>query len=888
MKKALLFFVWICFALPAVAQDTKSDKQVIEKKKYTTLRLSSPIHLDGLLIDPAWQSVAWGGDFTEYQPQEGQTPSQATSFKILYDDEYLYIGYRCHDTEPDSIIKRMSRRDGFPGDWVEIHLDSYHDLRTAFSFTLSVSGVRGDELISNNGNFEANWNPIWSGKSHIDSLGWTAEIKIPLSQLRFGNEKDKVWGLQVMRRIFRHEERSTWQYIPQSAGGWVNNFGELHGLKNIKARKQIEIAPYVVAKTETYKPEIGHPFLTGSDSKLTVGVDGKVSVTNDLVLDFTVNPDFGQVEADPSQVRIDGFQNFFEERRPFFIESANIFDYQLTGSEAGGNYDSDLLFYSRRIGSSPHGYAELSDGQFSNSPQNTPILGAAKFSGKTKDGWSIGLLESITQRVSATIDDKGDRSKQTIEPLSNYFVTRLQKDINEGTTQIGGILTGVHREGNLNHQLHDAAYSGGLDFAHFWKNRAWYVRGNIILSKVSGSKEKILATQTSFEHLFQRSNASEIEVNTNRTSLSGSGGTIRFGKIGGKQGPLGQIIKFETGLTYRSPGLELNDIGFMLTSNEINHFTWAGLQFQKQIGIFRNARINYNHWSRWDYGGQFLYQAFNTNMHASFTNNWRIGSGLTWELYDVSNNALRGGSSLRQPGGLGNFAYMSTDTRKKLTLFINTFHGWGFGHTVRASNYNVTLQAQPSNAINVSFSVGYSRNWRKQDQYVDIISYNGSSKYIVSEVNQKTLRYTLRLNYNVTPELTIQYYGQPFITRPVYKNFGLVKDPLNKSYDARFHRFDPSQIKQNSDGYTVDENQDGLADYSFGNPDFNFVQFRSNLVARWEYKPGSELYLVWSQGNTPSVGVEPTTRLSANLFDHLFDEQGKNIFLLKATYRLVR
>ena len=207
---------------------------------------------------------------------------------------------------------------------------------------------------------------------------------------------------------------------------------------------------------------------------------------------------------------------------------------------------------------------------------------------------------------------------------------------------------------------------------------------------------------------------------------------------------------------------------------------------------------------------------------------------------------------------------------------------------MRASNYNVTLQAQPNNAINVSFSVGYSRNWRKQDQYVDIISYNGSSKYIISEVNQKTLRYTLRLNYNVTPELTIQYYGQPFITRPVYKNFGLVKDPLNKSYDARFQRFDPGQIKQNSEGYTVDENQDGLADYSFGNPDFNFVQFRSNLVARWEYKPGSELYLVWSQGNTPSVGVEPTTRLSANLFDHLFDEQGKNIFLLKATYRLVR
>jgi hypothetical protein len=286
-----------------------------------------------------------GGDFIQYQPNEGKSPSQQTNFKILYDDQFLYVGYQCHDNAPDSIVKRMSRRDQFPGDWIEINIDSHHDLRTAFSFTLSVSGVRGDEFVSNNGNnWDASWNPIWYSKTHINDKGWTAEIKIPLSQLRYGNEKEKVWGFQVHRRLFRKEERSTWQYIPQNSGVWVSGFGELHGLKDIPMHRQVEIAPYITMQADMYKKEAGNPFAKGFDKRLAAGVDGKFAVTNDLILDFTVNPDFGQVEADPSQVRIDGFQNFFPEQRPFFIESRNIFEYQLTGSQLGGDYDADLLF----------------------------------------------------------------------------------------------------------------------------------------------------------------------------------------------------------------------------------------------------------------------------------------------------------------------------------------------------------------------------------------------------------------------------------------------------------------------------------------------------------------------------------------------------------------
>lgn len=889
MKKLLIIGFISLITSQIFAQKEKIDSAKIEKRQYFTQKSILPIKLDGRMDDKAWEAVEWAGDFTQLQPNEGKTPSQPTKFKIIYDDKFLYVGYQCLDSQPDSIIRRMSRRDEFPGDWVEIHIDSYHDKRTAFSFTVSASGVRGDEFISNNGNFDESWNPIWFAKTSMIKEGWGAEIKIPLSQLRYGNEPEKVWGIQVTRRFFRKEERSIWQYIPQSAGGWVSEFGELHGLKGIKSQKQVEIAPYLVAKTETYQPETGNPFATGKDSKTTPGVDGKVAVTSDLILDFTINPDFGQVEADPSQVRLDGFQNFFEERRPFFIESRNIFDYQLTGSEVGLDLDSDLLFYSRRIGSSPHGYPNVGDNEYAFMPQNTPILGAAKFSGKTKKGWSVGLLESVTRSVFAEIDNSGNRKEEKIEPLTNYFVSRIQKDFNAGQTIFGAIFTGVNRENSLNNTLNTAAYSGGFDFQHYWKDRKWYIKGNTVFSHLIGSKTTIYNTQTAFEHQFQRTNATEVEVDSNRTSLTGTGGTFKLGKAGGTPGKQGQLFKFETGFTYRSPELEINDIGFMLTANEINHFTWAGLQWQKQIGIFRSARINYNHWSKWDFGGQFLEQSFNTNMHANFKNNWRIGSGTTFTPYSVSNTALRGGSSMQLPSSFNNFMYLGTDNRKKVSVNYNMYHSWGAEKSVKQANYNMNISAQPINAMTLSLGVGFRTNYRKQDQYVTSVTIgNKTAEYIVSQLNQNTLQYTLRLNYNISPDFTIQYYGQPFITRPIYSNFAKVIDPLNKSFGARFHRFTTDEIKFDGDNYLVDENKDGKTDYTFNKPDFNFVQFRSNLVARWEYKAGSELYLVWSQGNTPDVGQNFENTISKSLSDNLFSGQARNTFLVKMTYRLLK
>jgi hypothetical protein len=886
MKKTNLLLFLISFLFLAGngnAQDT------ISRKKYFTKKLTGEITLDGIPNENAWTAVEWAGDFTQWRPNEGKQPSQPTNFKILYDEKNLYIAYRCHDISPDSIVKRMGRRDEFPGDWVEINIDSYHDKRNAFSFTLSVSGVRGDEFVSNDGNFwDVTWNPIWFSKTHIGDTGWTAEVKIPFSQLRYSNEPEKVWGFQITRRVFRKEELSTWQFIPQSTGVWVSRFGELHGLKDIPVHRQVELAPYVIVQADKYKKEPGNPFAKGFDKRLAAGLDGKFAVTNDLIFDFTINPDFGQVEADPSQVRIDGFQNFFDERRPFFVESRNIFDYQLTGSIAGGDYDADLLFYSRRIGSSPHGYPSTNNGEYVKFPQNTSILGAAKFSGKTKNGLSIGILESITEREKATIDYGGQKRKEVVEPLTSYFVGRLQKDINGGNTIIGGIITGVNRENGLNDILHRNAYSGGFDFLHYWKNRTWYIRGNVIFSHVQGSKEAILHTQTAFEHLFQREGATELSVDSNRTSLTGNGGTIKFGKSGGKTGKWGQVFKFETGITWRSPQLELNDIGFMLTSNEINHFTWAGLHFQKPFSIFRNARLNYNHWSRWDYSGKYIYQAFNFNTNGTFKNNWQAGTGLTWPVFGISNNALRGASAVRRLPGLNLSSFVGTDYRKKIYANLNVSNFWGFHDLMQVTDVSLSLYFQPLDALRIVLSSSYSYNWRRQDQFVSNVNYNNVIRSIVGEVKQKTLRFTGRLSYNITPDLTVQYYGQPYITRPLYNHFAYVSKPLAKKFEDRFYIFNTNQISFNNGEYLVDENNDGITDYSFSKPDFNFVQFRSNLIVRWEYRRGSELYLVWSQSNTPDVANDLDTPIAKSLFDNAFAEQSRNIFLIKWTYRFLR
>ena len=882
MKLSFTLLLLIAFGL-LTAQDSL---QHYPQRFYETQRITgeAPV-LDGSPSDAAWEAVKWSGDYTQFRPDAGAAPGQQTLLKILYDDRNIYVAFRCLDTEPDKIEQRMARRDQFPGDWVEINFDSYHDKRTGFSFTVSASGVKGDEFVSNDGNnWDTSWNPIWEAKTQMDSAGWTAEMRIPLSQLRFASGADQVWGIQSTRTIFRLDERSTWQPMERDASGWVSRFGELRGLKDLQPRRTLELQPYVVAQRSTYPQEEGNPFATGADNRLSAGLDARLGVTNDLTLDLTINPDFGQVEADPGALNLSGYQIFFREQRPFFVEGQNIFDFSLSNAEAGGPHTSDQLFYSRRIGGSPHRVVSSDAGRsyYVDQPVNTTILGAAKFSGKTSSGLSVGLLESVTEREMATIDLAGERNETVVEPLTNYQVARVQQDFRGGDTYLGGILTGVQRSLTDDPELgflHREAYSGGVDFTHRWADRAWYVAGNTVLSSVRGSKEAILRTQTGFEHFFQRPDAEHLAVDSTATRLNGSSGMLKVGNVGGK-------FIFETGATWRSPGFEINDLGFMRNADEINHFGWMARRWQEPFSIFRRLQINANTYSTLDFGGTLLNQSFNVNTHASFTNFMNGGAGASYMAYRASKTDLRGGPILRWAPGIEYFAYINSDQRKKLTVGLEGYQFQTLDGNMMEASVGVWAGWQPLDAASISLSPNYSV-FRRADQYVDQQpTREGSKAYLVGEVDQQTLSTTVRFTYNLTPDLTVQYYGQPFISRGRYVGFKrFTGDGLATDFDERFQSFAAEEVTFDPESEVYRVRYDG-EEFTFGNPDFNFIQFRSNMVVRWEYRPGSELFLVWSQGNTASD--DPGRGLLRSLGSNVFSDDVRNTFLVKMTYRWLR
>jgi len=855
-----------------------SQDEPVEKKTYQTAFTQSPPTIDGFLNDSCWNNVAWGGDFIQTQPYENKPPSQETAFKILYDDNNLYVFIRAYDTEPDKISRRISRRDNFDGDMVEINIDSYYDQQTAFSFTAMASGAKGDEAVTKDGNnWDSSWNPIWFLKTSIDDKGWCAEMRIPFSQLRFGKKEEHIWGIQVMRHIFRLEERSTWQFIPKGSPGMVHLFGELHGINNIKPKKQLELLPYTLAKVERFEKDGDNPFLDGKKSSFSAGLDGKAAITNDLTLDFSINPDFGQVEADPSEVNLSAFESYFSERRPFFIEGKDIFQFQPSNTYVINNMGADNLFYSRRIGRFPHYSPDLDDNEYADLPEATTILGAMKLSGKTKKGLSIGIMESVTANEKATIDNNGERRKESVEPLTNYFVGRVLKDFKKGETTLGGIVTAVNR--NINDPALDflptEAYSGGIDFSHSWKERTWYLKGNLEFSHIEGDEDAILELQQSSARYYQRPDATHVSVDSTRTSLSGYGGTLRFGRSSQKR------IQFETSVTLRSPGLDFNDIGFMRYTDVIHHGSWLAYYLREPFSIFRNFYLNTNYWMYWNFSGDLLSTFANTNFNTQFKNRWRLNGSFTRISENTSTNMLRGGPSFIVPGSEELNLNISTDQSKKLAFYMGSYHGIGDVNYYHYQEYWAGVEARPLNALSISLEPVYSINNNKL-QYVETCDISGDQRYLFATLKQKTAVFIFRLNYTFSPELSLEYYGQPFISAGKYSDYKCITDPHADHFADRFRLFQGNEISYDAKDNSYTFNEAGIGNYTIDNPDFNFRQFRSNLVIRWEYKPGSTLFLVWSQGRTSSV--------SNGSFDYgrdfgeLFDVKPHNVFLIKFSY----
>ena len=860
------------FFVPSFSkQDT-----VYSKKTYTTAKVQTPPEIDGWLNDKAWNAVPWEGDFQMYEPYDDRPSTQETQFKIMYDKDHIYVGVRAFDTAPDSIVSRLTRRDEIDGDMVAFLFDSYHDLQTGFTFVISVAGSKADFYMTNDGSSEdMTWDAVWWAKTQVDDQGWTAEVKIPFTQLRFDKNGGGTWGLQVAREIYRNNETDFWQPVSKEAPGFVHLFGEINGLQDIDPKKQAEITPYLVAGSEWFEKEPENPYrVDGTKHHLNGGVDAKIGITNNFTLDLTVNPDFGQVEADPSEVNLTAFETFFEEQRPFFIEGKNIFDYSL------GMADRNNLFYSRRIGRRPQHYPNMVEGEYTDIPQATKILGAAKITGKTKNGLSVGIMESVTAKETAVIKNGQERS-ETVEPLTNYFAGTVSKEFNKGNTILGGMVTSTKRFTDEEHldYLHTSALSAGVDFQQYFADRSYSISLSAYGSQVNGSEEALIRTQQSPVHFFQRPDAEHLSLDSTRTSLSGYGANLSFRKTSGR-------FNFGGFVNLNSPGLELNDMGFLSSTDEALQVLWAGYSFNEPFSIFRSARISMNQYNLWDFGGTHQLSGFNINGFAQFKNLWNAMFYWDVDTDMIRNSELRGGPSMIIPGGNSAMLSVSTNSRKKLSFEVDgSLHvGNEESSTMYGIDFDVTYK--PINNLSLSLYPEFSVR-KSQLQYVSQKHFTNDERYIFGSIDQKTFSMSLRLDLILSPELTIQFWGQPFIASGDYSEFKYITDSHGENLTDRFYTYGADEITYDDafSSYSVTETGSGLS-YGFGDPDFNVKEFLSNLVFRWEYRSGSYLYLVWSQTRS---GYDPWGYFHfGDDFMDMWDAHPTNVLMMKLSYRIGR
>jgi Domain of unknown function (DUF5916)/Carbohydrate family 9 binding domain-like len=854
--------------------------QTPDKKRYKASPVSSAPVINGILDDDVWQSGTWSDDFTQNEPYNGRKASQKTEFKILFNEDNLYVAIKAYDTNPDSIVNRLSRRDEVDGDLVGIIIDSFHDLRTGFLFGVSSAGVKFDQMFSNDGqNEDSSWDPNWWVSTSINSEGWIAEMKIPFSQVRFEKNSGDVWGMNIARILYRENETSFWQHIPIDAPGFIHLIGELSGLEKIKPKKIFDITPYSVAKVEAFKAEPENPFLKkGRLSKLNGGIDAKIGITNNMTMDLSINPDFGQVEADPSEVNLTAYETFFSEKRPFFIEGSNITSYSLGIGD--GDVGNDNLFYSRRIGRRPHGDPSLEGRWNADIPTQSTILGAAKITGKTQDGLSIGFVNAITAEERAEIDTVGGTMYETVEPLTNYMVGRVQKDINNGNTLIGGIVTSTNRilDNNLSEQLHKSAYTGGIDFTQYLKDKSWSLNINSAMSLVEGSEKALEKTQTSSAHYFQRPDNDYTKLDTTRTNLAGSGGRMQIMKLNGHW-------NFMSATTWKTPGFETNDLGYLQSADQVLSVLWAGYTQFDPGWIYRSYNINSNIYSLWTFGGDNTGRGIAMNANMDFKNFWDVWIRGNIDGTSLSATTLRGGPMINLPGNANVIMGFSTDSRKKLVFSAHARVSQGFENSENTFHSEIEIDFKPTDYLVFSTNPDITKSFSEL-QYVTSVTVDDKEEYIFASINRKTIKASLRISLNLSPKLTLQYWGQPFIATGEYFDHKLIVDPRAEQYRNRFLTYYQDQISLDGDIYNIDENVDGTTDYSFDKEDFSVQEYLSNMVLRWEYNPGSSIYLVWNQ--TRSISNDTGYLNLGNDLDNLFDnDQNKphNIFLIKFSYR---
>ena len=843
----------------------------------TALRAARAPTVDGRLDDDIWRSAEVLTGFVQRDPNEGEPGTERTEAWVAYTDHAIYVAVRAYDSDPAGITAQLTRRDeSSSSDWIGIGIDSYNDRRTAFVFYVNPAGVKRDVYYFNDSELDVSWDAVWHVGVQQDDEGWTAEFEIPVSQLRFAAAPEHQFGFQVVRTIARKNEEQNWRLMPKNESGIVSLFGGITGLSGLQPPRRVEVLPYVVSRQDVSPEQPGNPFATGRSRGVTMGGDLNMGITSNLTLNATINPDFGQVEADPAVVNLSAFETFFSERRPFFSEGLDAFRFNMGVGD--GDNSSNTLFYTRRIGRSPQGRPDTRGG-YAESIQNTTILGAAKVSGKS-GGWTLGLLGAATAEETASVLDAGGTPfADVVEPQTSYIVGRLARDFRGGGSQAGLFGTGVIRNlpdnGRLDF-LHDQAFTGGLNFRHRFFNNGYSLTGWLAGSYVAGDAQAIDRTQRAPARYFQRPDNTHVTYDPTRTSLMGSGAMLTFEKISGDW-------RFMVGGDTKSPGFEVNDLGFQQQVDQHSQWFWAQRRWMTPGRVFRRVFVNINQWSGWNYAGHRLYTGGNVNLNATFLNYWGFGTGINRNIGGLTTGALRGGPAMTAPGNWNGWGEIYSDSRKPVRLSIG---GWWFAqpeaNDTRGGGIWNSWTVRP--ASNISLSLSPEISWNFDDwQFVSSPNVLGGPQYLFAELKQTTLSTSVRANMTFTPSLSLQLWGQPFVSAGDYVEFMRVTDPRAEIYQDRWDVFGADRAFTNADGVVeLDLDADGTMDVNLGNPDFRILSFRSNAVLRWEYRPGSTLFFVWQHGRS-DFNNDGRFDVGGGLGD-LFRSPANNTFLVKASY----
>jgi hypothetical protein len=811
--------------------------------------LQPPV-IDGKDLDAVWRDAQRITGFREFQPREDGEPRFGTEARVAYDARNFYVFVRMFDPHPDSILTLLARRDVRAAtDQIKIIIDSYHDRRTGYEFAVNPAGVKRDYAIYNDGEEDDAWDAVWEAATTVDSLGWTAEFRIPLSQLRYAPGPRNTFGFAVWRDIQRYNERVSWPLYRVTRPGLASQLGEIDGLEGLAAPRRLEIRPYTVAKNGSVPTGTGF----GRSQDFTGGADVKYGITSNLTLNATVNPDFGQVEADPAVLNLSAFETFFQERRPFFVEGSGLFQLPVNCFIVNDCSTGEGLFYSRRIGRAP----QLA-GQYptTGAPTSSAIVGAAKLTGRSQGGLSLGLLDAVTQRV-------GGAGGATLEPATNYGVLRVQQDLRQGESNVGVLVTGVNRDLDSwsASYLRRDAYVGAVDFRHRFPGKRFQLSGEFDVSRVSGSADAVAATQRDPVHYYQRPDAG-VGMDATRTSLGGYAGEIRFAKFGGER------TRFETAYGRRSAGFEINDLGYLRQADQQSWSTWGSLNWTRPASIYRQLHWNFNWWQYWTTNGLPTERAFNSNVHVQLkSNQWVHWGGTIGQLGSVyCDRCARGGPAVRSDPALSMWGGVEGDTRPVVHPML-WFNYWrADGGRTDGIDVSPTVEVRLGSQFNTIGGIDVSRNRDNTQWYGNFTDSLGATRYTFAHLDQRTLSLTWRLDYTITPDMTLQVFAQPFVSKGTYSDVRELADPRAEQYQDRYRPYADSAVAANPGG-------------------FNYKQFRSNVVFRWEYRPGSTLFLVWQQGRQDYLNAQGSRSFGGDLSD-LFGLRADNTLLVKASYWL--